>query len=195
MAEWGLSQASEGHAGPEDGHQPEAVMSFKVLADPVHRTIKVPDVVRQLLDTQQLQRLRDLKQLGTCYYVFPGASHNRFEHSLGVSHLAGESLEYLDRSRAPGGAGAGAPQPVTLDIQACVRIAGLVHDLGHGPFSHVFDGQFIPTVLPSSTWCHEDMSERMLDYLLDTNGIDVLDTEVAGLCESPRRDARGVRAG
>ena len=125
-------------------------MSFKVLADPVHRTIKVPDVVRQLLDTQQLQRLRDLKQLGTCYYVFPGASHNRFEHSLGVSHLAGESLEYLDRSRAPGGAGAGAPQPVTLDIQACVRIAGLVHDLGHGPFSHVFDGQFIPTVLPGS---------------------------------------------
>ena len=175
--EWGLSQASDGHAHPAEPHVEQ--LSFKVLADPVHRTEKIPDVVRQVLDTQQLHRLRDLKQLGTCYYVFPGASHNRFEHSLGVSHLSGESLQYLyqvltasSQMRARG-----------TDIEKCVRIAGLVHDLGHGPFSHVFDGQFIPTVLPGSKWCHEDMSERMLEHLLDSNGITVLDDEVEGLRE------------
>lgn len=58
--------------------------SYKVMADPVHSTMMIPDVVRRVCDTQQFQRLRDLKQLGTCYLVFPGASHNRFEHSLGV---------------------------------------------------------------------------------------------------------------
>ena len=56
---------------------------YKVMADPVHGSIVIPDVVRRIMDTQPLQRLRDLKQLGTCYLVFPGASHNRFEHSLG----------------------------------------------------------------------------------------------------------------
>jgi HD superfamily phosphohydrolase len=59
----------------------------------VHGYIKLNGLCVALMDTPQFQRLRDLKQLGTLYYVFPGASHNRFEHSLGVGYLAGEMVE------------------------------------------------------------------------------------------------------
>lgn len=61
--------------------------------DQVHGYIKLNGLCVSLIDTPQFQRLRDLKQLGTLYYVFPGASHNRFEHSLGVGYLAGETVE------------------------------------------------------------------------------------------------------
>lgn len=57
---------------------------YKVMSDPVHGTVLAPRAVVRVMDTQPMQRLRDLKQLGTCYFVFPGASHNRFEHSLGA---------------------------------------------------------------------------------------------------------------
>lgn len=59
----------------------------------MHGYIKLNGLCVSLLDTPQFQRLRDLKQLGTLYYVFPGGSHNRFEHSLGVGYLAGETVE------------------------------------------------------------------------------------------------------
>ena len=59
----------------------------KVINDPVHGHMYFPGVIVDAIDTRRVQRLRELKQLGTSYYVFPGASHNRFEHSLGTAHL------------------------------------------------------------------------------------------------------------
>jgi HD superfamily phosphohydrolase len=135
----------------------------KVFNDPVHGHIELHPLMVRFMDTPQFQRLRYIKQLGGGYYVFPGASHNRFEHSIGVGYLAGELAETLQRKQRE------------LDITdadvLCVKLAGLCHDLGHGPFSHLFDGKFIPKVLPERKWKHEVASVMMLDHLIEENGL------------------------
>lgn len=81
-----------------------------------------------------------LKQLGTAYYVFPGASHNRLEHSLGVSWLSGQQIDYLASAQPELG--------ITEEERMYVRIAGVAHDLGHGPFRCVLDAMFSTIALP-----------------------------------------------
>ncbi|XP_044303454.1 deoxynucleoside triphosphate triphosphohydrolase SAMHD1 isoform X3 [Varanus komodoensis] len=133
----------------------------KVFNDPVHGHIEMHPLLVRIIDTPQFQRLRYIKQLGGSYYVFPGATHNRFEHSLGVSHLAGRLVQTLQER-----------QPELLIDQRdilCVQIAGLCHDLGHGPFSHMFDGRFIPLACPGLKWKHEQASVQMFEHLIMSN--------------------------
>uniref|UniRef100_A0A8C2ARA7 HD domain-containing protein n=1 Tax=Cyprinus carpio TaxID=7962 RepID=A0A8C2ARA7_CYPCA len=107
-------------------------------------------------DTPQFQRLRHIKQLGTKYLVYPGATHTRFEHSLGVAYLAECLLKTLHEN-----------QPelnITKQDFLCVQIAALCHDMGHGPFSHLFDGMFIPE--------HEQASVDMFHCMRKKNGLD-----------------------
>ncbi|KAJ7705829.1 hypothetical protein B0H14DRAFT_3027083 [Mycena olivaceomarginata] len=108
--------------------------------------------------SKEFQRLRYIKQLGTSYYVWPGASHNRFEHCLG---------EVNDLSSAS----------TARDID-CVQIAGLCHDLGHGPWSHVWDGLFMVAVAPEKRWKHEDGSKMMFRALLENNTITIPEKDV-----------------
>ncbi|KAM4562222.1 deoxynucleoside triphosphate triphosphohydrolase SAMHD1-like [Odontesthes bonariensis] len=146
----------------------------KLFNDSIHGNIELHPLLVKIIDTPQFQRLRNIKQLGGCYYVYPGASHNRFEHSIGVAHLAGELAKSL-RSRQPG---------LKIDDRdiLCVQIAGLCHDLGHGPFSHLYDTMFIPEALKKpkddpkdpkdpkdEKWQHEDASIRMFDHLVEAN--------------------------
>ncbi|KAJ8302865.1 hypothetical protein KUTeg_019261 [Tegillarca granosa] len=131
----------------------------------------------KIIDTPQFQRLRFLKQLGACYFVYPGAAHNRFEHCLGVCYLAGQLARALQR-RQP-------ELKITEKDILCVEIAGLCHDLGHGPFSHLFDGKFIPVIRPDSDWKHEEASVKMFDYLLEDNGL-VNEFQKYGLTETDR---------
>lgn len=137
--------------------------------DPVHDYIEIPPYLSCIVDTPQFQRLRELKQLGSAYYVFPGASHNRFEHCLGVAHLARKMVEGL-RTRQP---------ELGIDERdvKCVTIAGLCHDLGHGPFSHVWDNKFLPQVSPGTTWSHEMGSEMMFDAICSEYDVDLTDDE------------------
>nr|XP_029131822.1 deoxynucleoside triphosphate triphosphohydrolase SAMHD1-like [Labrus bergylta] len=111
----------------------------KVFNDPIHGSIELHPLLIKIIDTPQFQRLRFIKQLGGVYFVYPGASHNRFEHSIGVGYLAGKLAEAL-RSRQP-------DLSITDRDVLCVQIAGLCHDLGHGPFSHLYDGLFLPKAL------------------------------------------------
>jgi HD superfamily phosphohydrolase len=94
---------------------------MKTIKDSVHDHITVDGVARDLLDTPAVQRLRRIKQLGTVSLVYPSANHTRFEHSLGVYHLACEALSHLG---------------VEGDQAARVEAAALLHDVGHSPFSH-----------------------------------------------------------
>ncbi|XP_052817340.1 deoxynucleoside triphosphate triphosphohydrolase SAMHD1-like isoform X2 [Mya arenaria] len=133
----------------------------KIVNDPIHGYIKLHPLCVKIIDTLEFQRLRFIKQLGNGYFVYPGASHNRFEHSLGVCHLAGKLVRALQGRQPELG--------ITSNDILCAEIAGLCHDLGHGPFSHLFDGMFIPAVLPGSKWKHEQASTEMFDYLVAEN--------------------------
>lgn len=122
----------------------------------------------QFVDTEEFQRLRDLKQLGLTYLVYPGAVHTRFEHSLGVYSLAGKAMNNLKTYQ---GEELGIDR---IDMQT-VKLAGLLHDIGHGPFSHLFEHEFLPRVDPGSTWSHENMSALLLDSIVDKHAIDIED--------------------
>ena len=130
--------------------------SVAEIRDPVHGYVKMTEVERDLIDTPFVQRLRRVHQLAGSYLVYPGAVHTRFEHVVGAMHVAGLIAESI----APT-CGIGPDQ-----IQE-VRIAALLHDVGHGPFSHMYE-----EVLAERTdVTHEDISQRIV---LETPIRDVL---------------------
>lgn len=107
--------------------------------DEVHLTIRICPVMRALIDTPHFQRLRRLKQLGTTDLVYPCANHSRFEHSLGVAKLAERMCKRIKEEQ---------PQlPCSPKDMLCIKLAGMLHDIGHGPFSHVYE-QFCIDVFP-----------------------------------------------
>ncbi|XP_047669910.1 deoxynucleoside triphosphate triphosphohydrolase SAMHD1-like [Tachysurus fulvidraco] len=136
----------------------------KVFNDPIHGHIELHPLLVKIIDTPQFQRLRYIKQLGGAYFVFPGASHNRFEHSVGVGYLAGCLIKTLSEKQPELG--------ITEKDILCVQIAGLCHDLGHGPFSHLFDRMFIPRVRPELKWEHETASVKMFEHLVKENNLE-----------------------
>ncbi|MGC8645031.1 MAG: HD domain-containing protein [Thermoplasmata archaeon] len=96
-------------------------MSRKTIHDSIYGSIDLDDLVSAILETREFQRLNSIRQLGFTYLVFPGATHSRFEHSLGTYHLSTEASRNL-----------GLDQKSSL----LVSLAGLLHDIGHPPFSH-----------------------------------------------------------
>jgi len=106
----------------------------RLYRDPVHNIISltqsVPDdgLLIELIDTAEFQRLRNIKQLGLALYTFQGAEHSRFTHSLGVMHIMTRVLDQLGRRHH-----------ITMRERVAARTAALLHDIGHGPFSHVIE--------------------------------------------------------
>jgi uncharacterized protein len=106
----------------------------KIIRDPVHDIIPFQEtpcdkLLLRLIETAEFQRLRRIKQLGMSELVFPGANHNRFAHSLGVMNMARRFLRTLDRESGP----------LPEEQRIAVLTASLLHDVGHGPFSHTFE--------------------------------------------------------
>ncbi|XP_046571895.1 deoxynucleoside triphosphate triphosphohydrolase SAMHD1-like [Haliotis rubra] len=153
------SRTRHRQSGNPGGSESDSDLS-KIFNDPIHGTIRVSGLCLKIIDTPQFQRLRYLTQLGGVYFVFPGATHNRFEHSIGTYYLASKFARILRQKH---------PEQFEEDDIKCIEIAGLCHDLGHGPFSHVFDKMFIPRIKPDSHWKHEDASVKMLEHLLEEN--------------------------
>lgn len=113
----------------------------KLIGCSVYGSIRVDPIALKIIDTPEFQRMRFIKQLGLCYYVYPSANHTRFEHSLGVYHLAGKMLDEIIFQYP--GKKYNIPDfgyvPLDEKLILCIKIAGLCHDIGHGPFSHIFD--------------------------------------------------------
>ena len=101
------------------------------IRDPLWSTIPVEPFARELIDTPVFQRLRNVRQLGLAYLVYPGATHTRLEHALGTYHLARRALALLDES--------GALDDELRADAGIVRAAALLHDIGHYPFSHALE--------------------------------------------------------
>ncbi|KAG1653749.1 hypothetical protein FOA52_009157 [Chlamydomonas sp. UWO 241] len=134
----------------------------------VHGFMRLDATCVKIIDTPQFQRLRELKQLGCANYVFPTAVHTRFDHSLGTCHLAGQFAQHIYGMQ-------GRELGMEKSDITCVAIAGLCHDLGHGPFSHVFD--HICGVKGITGFRHEEMGCRVLDSIIEQLPNDTCITE------------------
>src|SRR5437870_5117848 len=116
------------------------------IRDPVHGYIKITELEREILDNPFVQRLRRIHQLAGAYLVYPGGVHTRFEHVLGTMHVAGLIAESLTNEIR-----------LQADTIQEIRLAALLHDVGHGPFSHLFE-----EVLEKTDMTHEDISQRIV---------------------------------
>ena len=132
------------------------------IKDPVHGYVYITAQEKEIIDSYPVQRLRRLRQLAGSEYVYPGANHTRFEHSIGVMYLAGRAVKNPNIS-----------QRINEDEAEKVRIAALLHDVGHGPFSHVFE-HLLDKELNKT---HEDMTlwiieNSELEDILSKQGYD-----------------------
>ncbi|HKX30230.1 MAG TPA: HD domain-containing protein, partial [Blastocatellia bacterium] len=106
----------------------------RIYRDPVHNIIALSEdraddaLLIRLINTPEFQRLRYIKQLGLALYTYQGAEHSRFTHSLGVMHLMTRVLDHLGRRYS-----------ISDEARVVARTAAILHDVGHGPFSHVIE--------------------------------------------------------
>jgi hypothetical protein len=127
-----------------------ALNKKKIFNDPVYGFVSVPyEIIFDLIEHPYFQRLRNIKQLGLTHLVYPGALHTRFHHALGAMHLMGIALETL---RYKG-------FEITDDEAKAATIAILLHDIGHGPFSHALESCIVPSIH------HEDLSILLMKRL------------------------------
>ena len=132
-----------------------ATNKHKIINDPVLGFITIPnELIYELVQHPLFQRLTRIKQLGLASVVYPGAQHTRFQHSLGAMYLVGEAVKQL---RLKG-------QVITPAEENAVLAAMLLHDIGHGPFSHVLEHTIISGV------SHEELSLKMMEQINDEMG-------------------------
>lgn len=136
------------------------------ITDPIHKNIKFTTIEKEIIDTFIFQRLRRIRQLAGAHLVYPGALHSRFEHSLGsmfLAGLAGQTLyekEYFN----------------DVDTIEKLRLAALLHDIGHGPFSHLFE----EVLADCENYTHEDLGQKiilksMISDILSKYGFDPIE--------------------
>jgi len=121
----------------------------KLLNDPIYGLVDMPSgLIFKLIEHKYFQRLRRIKQLGLTDYVYPGALHTRFHHALGATHLMKQAINILRQKGVS----------VSKAEEDGVKIGILLHDIGHGPFSHALEGSILP-------FHHEVLSAMIMDDL------------------------------
>ncbi len=180
--------------------------NYKIFKDVIHDSIEVSKVANSIIDTKIFQRLRNLHQLGLIYMVFPNANNNRFEHSIGTYYVAGKLVTSLKSNSSSMEINSSLLQipfskkyllknfnlneteeninqlinsnSVLLDdyLTELIKIGGLVHDLGHGPFSHLFDDWLHknPNLDKSNTFLeHENRSIELFKNIIGSTNINI----------------------
>ena len=143
----------------------------KKIYDTIHGFIPISENIQKIIDTPEFQRLRDLKQLGATNYVFPSATHTRFEHSIAVSYLGKTMIENIKKN-----------QP-ELNISQrdidLIEIAGLIHDIGHGPFSHLWDNY----IISKEEKDHEERGCEIFKNMIKKYKLGISEEEFGTICE------------
>lgn len=129
------------------------------ITDPIHKFIRFTDLEKKIIDSHVFQRLRRIKQLAGAHLVYPAAKHSRFEHSLGTMHVAGLAGEHLFSMGV-------------IDKESIqeLRVASLLHDIGHGPFSHLFEealkvtGNSNHETLGAKIICKTELDDILSEY-------------------------------
>ncbi|MDW0223532.1 MAG: HD domain-containing protein [Nitrososphaeraceae archaeon] len=129
------------------------------ITDPIHKFIRFTELEKKIIDSNVFQRLRRIKQLAGAHLVYPAAQHSRFEHSLGTMHVAGLAGEHLFSIGV-------------IDKESIqeLRVASLLHDIGHGPFSHLFEealkvtGNSNHETLGAKIICKTELGDILSDY-------------------------------
>ena len=179
------------------------------IKDIIHDSIELTSIAKTIIDNPIFQRLRNLHQMGVCYLIFPNSNNNRFEHSIGTYHLAGIILEKIIKNSSHKEINKCLLEirfirnyllkhfelddnetnityiknipSVLLDdyLIELIKIAGLTHDLGHGPFSHLFDEWLhsIPNIKSSKLIDHESRSVMLLENIISNRKIIISDEE------------------
>lgn len=142
-------------------------MKFYEIRDPIFGFITIDEWEREIINHRVFQRLRRIKQLAWTDMVYPGATHTRFEHSLGVMHIATQMFNSIVEKRR---------ELLKSELnftedgfgrdRVLVRLASLLHDVGHGPFSHA--GEELMPVNPETNrpYKHEDYTDAIIRYLM-----------------------------
>jgi HD superfamily phosphohydrolase len=148
------------------------------IKDPIYGYIRLTETERDVIDTLAVQRLRRIRQLAGAEYVYPAANHTRFEHVLGAMYLAGVVVENL-------------PAELSAEERQKVRLAALLHDVGHAPFSHLFE----PFLLKYLGRNHEDMStwiiaNSALTDVINAQGFDAKELSELAVGKLSRSDRR-----
>ena len=141
-------------------------MSSRIINCPLYGFISITPRMGFIIDTPEFKRLHNLRQLGATYLVYPSANHTRFEHSLGVSHLAKKLLLSLKEKNPD--------KNITDDLIELVQIAGLIHDIGHGPFSHLYDDY----IISENDMEHEERGIEIFKKMVKENTMPFTEDEV-----------------
>jgi HD superfamily phosphohydrolase len=162
---------------------------FHEIRDPVHNFIRLEAPERAILDSRPFQRLRHVHQLAMAYLLYPGATHRRFEHSLGVMELAGRVFDVVTH---PNNLADDVARDLVREYQndlpywrRVVRLAALCHDVGHLPFSHAAERELLP-----EGWDHERITDEIVrsdEMTALWKGVKVDRDDVAKLALGPKK--------
>lgn len=160
------------------------------IRDPIHGYIFANEVEQKIIDTSTVQRLRRIRQLAGCHLVYPGGQHSRFEHVIGAMFLAGKVGGILESKRN-----------ITFrpEDTSMLRLAALLHDVGHGPFSHMFE----EVMAERTQFTHEDMTRKIIlqseiGDILESYGLpkkELADLSIAKSRERPRYQNDAIGGG